>query len=69
MSPFVLRYYEIEQALRARMAALGGWPLLVERRLIVDQDGRPLELTESRYAAGRYALEVDFVVEPQATAS
>ena len=40
-----------------------GWPLLVERRLIVDQDGRPLELTESRYAAGRYALDVDFVVE------
>jgi GntR family transcriptional regulator len=40
-----------------------GWPLLVERRLIVDQDGRPLELTESRYASGRYALDVDFVVE------
>jgi GntR family transcriptional regulator len=44
-----------------------GWPLLVERRLIVDQDGRPLELTESRYAAGRYALEVDFVVEREST--
>ena len=41
----------------------GGWPLLVERRLILDEHGRPLELTESRYAAGRYALEVDFVVE------
>jgi GntR family transcriptional regulator len=40
-----------------------GWPLLVERRLIVDQDGKPLELTESRYASGRYALDVDFVVE------
>lgn len=40
-----------------------GWPLLVERRLIVDQEGKPLELTESRYASGRYALDVDFVVE------
>jgi GntR family transcriptional regulator len=40
-----------------------GWPLLVERRLIVDEDGKPLELTESRYASGRYALDVDFVVE------
>jgi DNA-binding GntR family transcriptional regulator len=40
-----------------------GWPLLVERRLIVDRDGKPLELTESRYASGRYALDVDFVVE------
>jgi GntR family transcriptional regulator len=40
-----------------------GWPLLVERRLIVDQEAKPLELTESRYASGRYALDVDFVVE------
>jgi GntR family transcriptional regulator len=40
-----------------------GWPLLVERRLIADQEGKPLELTESRYASGRYALDVDFVVE------
>jgi GntR family transcriptional regulator len=40
-----------------------GWPLLVERRLILDQQGTPLELTESRYASGRYALDVDFVVE------
>jgi GntR family transcriptional regulator len=51
----------------AREASLlgvpAGWPLLVERRLIVDLDGRPLELTESRYAAGRYALDVEFVVE------
>lgn len=37
-------------------------PLLVERRLIVDQSGNALELTESRYAAGRYAIDVDFVV-------
>ena len=40
-----------------------GHPLLVERRVIIDQDDRPLELTESRYAGGRYGLEVDFVVE------
>lgn len=40
-----------------------GGPLLVERRLIFDQAGRPLELTESRYAAERYALEVSFDVE------
>jgi len=33
VSRFVPRYFEIEQALRARMGALGGWPLLAERRL------------------------------------
>jgi GntR family transcriptional regulator len=37
--------------------------LLVERRLIVDQFGTPVEFTESRYAASRYDLEVEFVVE------
>jgi GntR family transcriptional regulator len=40
-----------------------GWPLLVERRVILDQHGAPLETTETRYAAGRYALDVEFVVE------
>ena len=40
-----------------------GAPLLVERRLIQDQDGAPLELTESRYVASRYGLDVDFDVE------
>jgi GntR family transcriptional regulator len=40
-----------------------GWPLLVERRVILDQNGAPLETTETRYAAGRYALDVEFVVE------
>ncbi|MGH3103376.1 MAG: GntR family transcriptional regulator [Gaiellaceae bacterium] len=43
-----------------------GAPLLVERRLIADQRGRPLELTESRYAGSRYALDVDFDVEVEA---
>jgi GntR family transcriptional regulator len=40
-----------------------GAPLLVERRLIHDQAGRPLEWTESRYAGSRYGLDVDFDVE------
>jgi GntR family transcriptional regulator len=40
-----------------------GEPLLVERRLILDQDGAPLELTESRYVGSRYGLDVDFEVE------
>lgn len=40
-----------------------GWPLLVERRVILDQGGVPLEATETRYAAGRYALDVEFDVE------
>lgn len=40
-----------------------GWPLLVERRTILDQHGVPLETTETRYAAGRYAIDVEFVVE------
>jgi GntR family transcriptional regulator len=40
-----------------------GTALLVEQRLILDQDGRPLELTESRYVGDRYALDVTFDVE------
>ncbi len=40
-----------------------GSPLLVERRVIVDLGGRPLETTASRYRADRYALDVDFEVE------
>jgi GntR family transcriptional regulator len=39
-----------------------GEPLLVERRVILDQRGKPLERTESRYAADRYALDVGFNV-------
>jgi GntR family transcriptional regulator len=38
-------------------------PLLVEKRVIHDQDGRPLELCESRYAGDRYGLDVQFDVE------
>ena len=38
-------------------------PMLVERRLIYDQRGRPIERTESRYAADRYGLNVGFSVD------
>jgi GntR family transcriptional regulator len=41
----------------------GGTPLLVERRVILDPHGRPIEATESRYPGDRYALDVRFEVE------
>lgn len=41
-----------------------GDPLLVERRVIADSHGRRIEATESRYPADRYALDVQFDVEP-----
>jgi GntR family transcriptional regulator len=50
-----------EDALLLGVAA--GSPLLVEKRVIHDQDGRPLELCESRYAGDRYGLDVQFDVE------
>ena len=40
-----------------------GSPLLVERRVISDAGGRPVEATESRYPGDRYALDVRFEVE------
>ena len=40
-----------------------GDPLLIERRVIVDDSGRRIEATESRYPADRYALDVSFDVE------
>jgi GntR family transcriptional regulator len=43
-----------------------GDPLLVERRVIVDDAGRRIESTESRYPADRYALDVSFDVEQPA---
>jgi GntR family transcriptional regulator len=55
---------ETARAKEAELLAIKrGAPLLVERRLIADQLDSPLELTESRYAAERYALGVDFEVE------
>jgi GntR family transcriptional regulator len=48
----------------ARLLAIRvGDPLLVERRVIVDTHGRPIESTESRYVAERYGLDVQFDVE------
>jgi GntR family transcriptional regulator len=47
----------------ARLLAIRrGDPLLIERRVIVDDVGRRIEATESRYPADRYALEVSFEV-------
>jgi GntR family transcriptional regulator len=46
-----------------------GEPVLVERRLIYDGRGRPIERTESRYAADRYGLHVGFSVEDNGTTS
>jgi GntR family transcriptional regulator len=40
-----------------------GEPMLVERRVIVDLTGRPVEATESRYVATRYAIDVRFDVQ------
>jgi len=40
-----------------------GEALLVERRVILDTHGRPIEATESRYPGGRYALDVRFDVD------
>ncbi|MFE5586861.1 GntR family transcriptional regulator [Kitasatospora sp. NPDC056531] len=45
------------------LAVAPGAALLVEERLILDQDDRPLELTESRYVGDRYALDVAFEVD------
>jgi GntR family transcriptional regulator len=44
-----------------------GDPLLVERRVIANRAGEPIEATESRYPAERYALEVRFEVEAAET--
>lgn len=46
-----------------------GDAMLVERRLILDQRGHPMERTESRYAASRYGLEVSFSVEDSAASA
>ena len=50
-----------DDAERLRVAV--GSPLLVEKRVIHDQEGRPLEICESRYAGARYGLDVQFDVE------
>ena len=45
------------------LAVAEGWPLLVERRTILDQHRVPLEIAETRYAAGRYAIDVELAVD------
>jgi GntR family transcriptional regulator len=45
------------------LGVVRGSPLLVERRVIADTAGRPIEATESRYPGDRYALDVRFEVE------
>jgi len=45
-----------------------GEALLVERRVILDSHGRPIEATESRYPGARYALDVRFDVDAAGTA-
>ena len=41
-------------------------PLLVEQRLILDQDGQPIELTETLYAGERYVFDIELHREPTA---
>jgi GntR family transcriptional regulator len=53
----------------ALLGVAPGDPMLVERRVIVDAQGRPLEATETRYAAERYALDVRFDVEEEPVVS
>lgn len=36
-----------------------GAPLLVERRTVFDQNGTPIEATETRYVGERYVLDIE----------
>jgi GntR family transcriptional regulator len=55
---------QLASAREARLLEVpAGAALLVERRLILDVDDRPMELTESRYVGQRYGLQVAFTVE------
>ena len=50
----------------ARLLGLhAGDALLVERRVIMDAQGRRIEATESRYPGDRYALDIRFDVEQE----
>lgn len=46
-----------------------GDPMLVERRVILDGHGRPVEATESRYPADRDAIDVRFAAEETGSGS
>ena len=60
------RLASTEEARLLEIARAG--PVLVERRLIIDQDGEPIELTESVYAGERYVFDVQLGVDQGATA-
>ena len=47
---------------RADLALLPAACVVEVRRLVLDDRGRPIERTESRYVPGRYALGIDFDV-------
>lgn len=55
------RLASTEEARLLEIARSG--PLLVERRLVTDQDGEPVELTESVYAGERYVFDVQLGVD------
>ena len=60
------RLASAEEARLLEIARAG--PLLVERRLVTDQDGQPLELTESVYAGERYVFDVQLGADQGAAA-
>lgn len=41
-----------------------GAPLLVERRTILDQNGKPIEYTESHYVGERYRFDIELLRQP-----
>lgn len=45
------------------MGLPAGAPILVERLLLVDPAGTPIQLGETRYAGSRYALDVHLLRE------
>jgi GntR family transcriptional regulator len=51
------------------LAVAPGVPLLLVRRLAIAADGRPLALSDHRYLAHRFSLEVEFRGWPSASAS
>lgn len=54
-----------EEATLVEIAARA--PLLVERRIISDQNGEPIEHTETAYVAQRYVIDAVFTLDDQGT--
>ena len=48
----------------ALLEITAGEPLLVERRIVADTNGAPLEFTETSYIAGRYVIDAVFTADP-----